>query len=210
MDMNVKVVVHKKLSAREILDEALWKANYSYFNEEQHKNGIYFYTYNSSKVPYYIGMSAAKSYNILGRVWSELNDYQNGRYYMPKEPDQLSNLECFKSECSPESFFIPGDYDKDDKYFQEMLKKLLDNTDIIFSFLEMIPEVESKDIKDIFFNIEAIFQTNIVKAMKLQPKWIGDKGRGYFTDQKYNYKINIVFKDPYLENTLDTRLLLGK
>ena len=100
-------------------------------------------------------MSAA---NILGRVWDELNDYRNGEYYLPKEPDKLSTLECFKNESSPEIFFIPGHYDKDDKSFQDALNIMLDNTKVIFSYLETNPQVDDEEMKYVIYNIEAFFQ----------------------------------------------------
>ena len=206
-NMKISVVIHKQLPARDILNETLWRTNYNYFNEGKRKNGIYFYSYNNSTIPYYIGMSAA---NILGRVWDELNDYRNGEYYLPKEPDKLSTLECFKSGSSPESFFIPGDFDKDDKYFQDILNTMLDNTKIIFSYLEMNPQVDDEKMRYVFYNIEALFQKNIVAAKKLHPKWIGDEGKGYSSKQQYNYIVDIVYEDPNLENILDTELLLGK
>lgn len=206
-NMKISVVIHKQLPARDVLNETSWRTNYNYFNEGKRKNGIYFYLYNNSKIPYYIGMSAA---NILGRVWDELNDYRNGEYYLPKDPDKLSTLECFESVSSPETFFIPGHYNKDDKSFQDALNIMLDNTKVIFSYLETNPQVDDEEMKYVIYNIEAFFQKNIVDAKKLQPKWIGDEGRGFFKKQKYNYIIDIVFEDPNLENILDTELLLGK
>jgi len=145
-------------------------------------------------------MSAAKSYNILGRVWDELNDYRNGRYYSPKDPDKLSTLECFKSGSSPETFFIPGNYDKDYKSFQETLNTMIDNTKIIFSYLETNPQVDYEKMEHITYNIEALFQKNIVTAKNLYPKWIGGQGKGYSLEPLYNYTVDIVYEDPIKYN----------
>jgi len=53
-NMKITVTIHKQLPARDILNEALWRTNYDYFSEGKRKNGIYFYSYNNSAIPYYI------------------------------------------------------------------------------------------------------------------------------------------------------------
>lgn len=65
-------------------------------------------------------------------------------------------------------------------------------------------------MKYVTYNIEAIFQKNIVAAKNLHPKWIGDEGKGYSSKQQYNYLVDIVYENPNLKNILDTELLLGK
>lgn len=209
-NMNVKVVVHSRLSARDILNESLWKDNYCYFNGGKRNNGIYFYSYYNAKIPYYVGMCAAKSYNIIGRVWDELNDYREGRYYLPKETEKLSTLECFTRESSAQTFFIPGYYDKDDKAFQDTLNKMLDNTTVLFSYLETDPQVDASMMKKIVYNIEAYFQNNIVTAKRLHPKWIGDHGKGYSLEKQYNYIVEIIYENSNIMNALDEKILLGK
>ena len=208
--MMVRVIVHKQLPAREILNNDLWRANYCYFSGGNRGSGIYFYLYGSSSIPFYIGMCAAKSYNILGRVWNELDDYRNGKYYLPKNPEKLSSLECFTKASSHETFFIPGKYDKEDDAFLKALDTMLNNTRILFSYLETDPQVDHEQMINVIYNIEALFQRNVVDTLKLEPKWIGDKGRGYFVDPQFDYTLGSVYEDPGLANILDTELLLGR
>jgi len=93
-NMQINLVVHKQLKALDIYGEGCnWKELYASFIDEQ-EHGIYFYTYKDSNVPYYIGKSHAKSYKIVGRVWSELNDYKNGRYWLSKNPDLEHQIFC--------------------------------------------------------------------------------------------------------------------
>lgn len=209
-NIKIVVVIHKQLTAREILNEDSWRSSYNYFNEGKRNNGIYFYTYNKSTIPYYIGICASKSYNILGRVWTELNDYRNGRYYLPTEPDRLSTLECFKNGISPETFFIPGSFSKDDKSYQDALNTMLDNTRVIFSYLEMNPQADYSKIKHIIYNIEALFQKNIVDAMDLHPKWIDGEGNGFALEPLFNYTVDFAYEKPELKAILNTELLLGR
>ena len=87
---------------------------------------------------------------------------------------------------------------------------MLDNTKIIFSYLDTDPQVDNQRMKYVTYNFEAIFQKNIVTAKNLHPKWIGDEGRGFFIEKQYDYIIDIIYEDPNLENILDTELLLGR
>lgn len=147
---------------------------------------------------------------MRGRVWDELNDYREGRYYLPKETEKLSTLECFTRESSAQTFFIPGYYDKDDKAFQDTLNKMLDNTMVLFSYLETDPQVDASMMKKIVYNIEAYFQNNIVTAKRLHPKWIGDHGKGYSLEKQYNYIVEIIYENSNIMNALDEKILLGK
>src|SRR5574340_1192363 len=65
--MNIDLVVHRQLNARDILVVGdKWKELYDFFQEGVKKYGLYFYTYKKSPMPFYVGKCTAKSFNILG------------------------------------------------------------------------------------------------------------------------------------------------
>ena len=171
--MNYNLIIHKQLDALDIYGEGCnWKELYDSFNGEQ-EHGIYFYTYKNSNIPYYIGKSHAKSYKIVGRVWDELNYYVNGRYWLPKNPDLLTDLTCFKKDYTEEgNFFTPGT-EPEEEDFKEAVEKLLNKTIISFSYLE---DETGKHVLDLINDIEVQLQYNLVEKYKLARGWIGDGG----------------------------------
>ena len=132
----------------------MWRANYCYFSGEI-GSGIYFYLYGSSSIPFTL-VCAAKSYNILGRVWNELDDYRNGKYYLPKNLKTVVSGMLYESKFS-RTFFIPGKYDKEDDAFLKALDTMLNNTRIFF-YLETDPQVDHEQMINVIYNIEALFR----------------------------------------------------
>jgi len=72
--MEIIIRIHMQLKASEIYscNDGQWKGLYDKFEDNNIRNGIYFYTYGDSRIPFYIGKSTAKSYNIraeYGKNW---------------------------------------------------------------------------------------------------------------------------------------------
>lgn len=173
--MKITIVIHKQLSAREIYGASIvWKELYASFNEQAEQHGLYFYTYKDSKLPYYIGKSFAKSYKIVGRVWSELDDYKNGRYWLCKNPDLLQTLECFREHYkAADNFFKPGT-GLNETGFIQAVDKLLDNTKISFAYLK---NSDGEPITEQIVDVETQLHDNLVTKHKLERGWVGDGGK---------------------------------
>lgn len=127
--------------------------------------------------PFYIGKCNAGQYNIVGRVWSELDDYNKGKYWLPKEVGQLRDLTCFKAN-TPEGkniediFFPPVSGptsmpEGEKQTLQEFMKAVW----ITFAVVQSVEEkVRIEDV-------EAKLQNDLVAKLQLAPKWIGDGGQ---------------------------------
>ena len=202
--MKINLMVHKQLKALDIYGEGInWKELYDSFVDGQ-EHGIYFYSYNDSSIPYYIGKSQAKSYKIVGRVWDELNDYANGRYWLSKNPDLLADLTCFKKDYPDTgNFFAPGtDPGKGD--FKKAVEKLLKNTVISFSYLQ-----DDNDNQGLYLinDVECQLQYNLVKKYDLDKGWVGDGGAKLSKGKNKNHDLHINYTVDPMIIKLDEEIL---
>lgn len=157
------VTLYRQLPAGEVYcHDQNWRRLEDSFNEEQ-RSGIYFYSYQDADVPFYIGKCNAKSYKIVGRVWQELDDYKQGKYWLAKDLSQLATLSCFRAENQDKTeFHKPGD-----QVPEEVFQRFLDSVYITFATVTGDGSIEE---------MEALLQKHVVKSRGLQPKWIGDGG----------------------------------
>ena len=191
----VNLIIYRQLQANEILvDNGKWKKLNESFADTPH--GIYFYTFGKdAHVPFYIGMCKAKTYNIVGRVWDELNDYSEGIYWLPKNVSMLKNLDCFKESTfkhqkKEELFYLPVEEGRNITNEQKKaINKFKDSVFITFGRIE--PE---KDV--LLKQVEAKLQKHIVNKFELERGWIGDAGQKFAqVSEKGKEGLSIIFKN---------------
>lgn len=183
--MNIEIHLHTQLMANIIYPNfntnkendktgQSWDELYSYFqNNENFRNGIYFYHFGDSKNPFYIGKSVAKSYNILGRVWEEIDDYAKGRYWFPKDVTKLANAVCYKSDGFRDDIFFKPPISHNDELFKEQSKLFLSNVSILFSYMTSDAIIDKKDLIHLS---ETVLQNRLIDNLNLERGWIGDGG----------------------------------
>lgn len=180
--MEIIIRIYKQLKASEIYpcNDGQWKGLYDKFEDNNIRNGIYFYTYGDSRIPFYIGKSTAKSYNILGRVWEELDQCSNGFYWFPRDVNRYKDAECYKMKNFKDvnyinnNFFAPSNSLKSDTEFQKQLKLYLDNVIISFSYLELLCDDVERNQKTNY--LESYLQERLKYNEALDSGWIGDGG----------------------------------
>jgi hypothetical protein len=188
----VNLIIYRQLQANEILvDNGKWKKLNESFADTPH--GIYFYTFGKdAHVPFYIGMCKAKTYNIVGRVWDELNDYSEGIYWLPKNVSMLKNLDCFKESTRQKKeglFYPPKENSNITNEQKKAINKFMNSVFITFGRIE--PE---KDV--LLKQVEAKLQKHIVNKLKLEPTWIGDAGQNLTgVSKKGKEGLSIIFKN---------------
>ena len=183
--MNIEICLHRQLKANIIYPnfkkdenndktDPSWDELYSYFqNNEKLRNGIYFYHYGNSEIPFYIGKSTATSYNILGRVWEEIDDYAKGRYWFPKDVTKLANAVCYKSDGFRDDIFFKPPISHNDELFKEQRKLFLSNVSILFSYMTSDAIIDKKDLIHLS---ETVLQNRLIDNLNLERGWIGDGG----------------------------------
>jgi len=188
----VNLIIYRQLQAKEILvDNGKWKKLNKAFADTPH--GIYFYTFGKdAHVPFYIGMCKAKTYNIVGRVWDELNDYSEGIYWLPKNVSMLKNLDCFKKSTPQKKkglFYPPKENSNITNEQEKAINKFKDSVFITFGRIE--PE---KDV--LLKQVEAKLQKHIVNKFELERGWIGDAGQKFAqVSEKGIEGLSIIFKN---------------
>ncbi len=189
--MKITLVIHKRLCAKKIYgDDVVWKDLYATFNEQDEQHGLYFYTYGNSKLPFYIGKSLAKSYKIVGRVWSELDDYKKGRYWLCKKPELLRDLKCFKEDYkAAENFFAPGT-DPNNPEFDQAVEKLLEKTIISFAYLK---NSAGETITEQIGEVETQLHNNLVSRYELERGWVGDGGKNLSKSSNKNHDLSFEY-----------------
>ncbi len=202
--MDIELIVHKLLPAQAILVEGKeWSDLYRYFSNYPH--GIYFYTFGDSKIPCYIGKCTASSYNILGRVWDELDDYRNGKYWVPRDVNKLKNLECFIDPINRSQFFQPDDEAKiATPEWKSAIKQFIRDMRISFSYLIAPAPYSPSEMIALTHDIEALLQLQLVRRFNLSPGWIGDGGinvTGANPDNQYKYNIKFL-TDPIIDTSI--------
>ncbi|MFW6029991.1 MAG: hypothetical protein ACOCRO_07015, partial [Halanaerobiales bacterium] len=188
--MLITLNIHEQLKAKEIYF-GVWKPLYNKFEDKQKRHGIYFYSYGDSKIPFYIGKCTAESYNILGRVWQELDDYKNGRYWLCRQPEKYKDLTCFKDNYSKENYFKPNS-DIEEEEFKTVINEFLNRTVITFSYITY-GRSNSNDKAEIISSVESYMQKKLVNDINLEPNWIGDGG-DRLKKQSEQFDFRIVFK----------------
>jgi hypothetical protein len=162
--MEVELLFYRQLKAKDIYitEKNSEKWNKLYASFKGYPQGIYFYTFGLDALsPFYIGKCTAKSYNIVGRVWSELDDYHKGKYWLPRNMGQLRELDCFKKSTLEgqrleENFFPPVSGSTMPNEEDEALKKFMDEVWITFAaVLGDIRNEEDDRTKD-FARIEEV------------------------------------------------------
>lgn len=185
------VTLYRQLRARDVyLEKQDWKDLENSFSEDQ-RNGIYFYSYQDADVPFYIGKCNARSYKIVGRVWQELADYEQGKYWLVKDLTQLATLSCFRADNQNNAeFYKPGEKPPD-----SLFQQFLDNIYITFATVSGDVSIEQ---------VEAFLQRYVVNSRGLQLKWIGDGGmRLSRTDGTAELSVEIIISpDPKTKGQL--------
>ena len=205
--MNIEICLHRQLKANTIYPnfqkdekndktDPSWDELYSYFqNNEKLRNAIYFYHYGNSEIPFYIGKSTATSYNILGRVWQEIEDYAKGKYWFPKDVTKLTDANCFMLEgFSKDNFWEPPIF-TGDKLFVEQIGLFLSNVCISFSYITSLPE---DDPVELVHFLETYLQKKMIEKLKLKKGWIGDAGSNFTTAPPEKYKdskLKFIYED---------------
>ncbi len=189
--MNVNLIIHRQLSAREILVVGdKWKELYDFFQEGAKKYGIYFYTYKNNNVPFFIGKCTAKSFNILGRVWDELDDCDRGSSWLGKDISLLEEFEQFNEGDPNGGSFNPWKKITG-KNLKNKIKRFLDNLIVTFSYIDT--NEDTRIIDKILSDIEIILQEKLIERHILSKNWIDSSSlNGH--DHTKNYTIDPVYK----------------
>lgn len=169
MAIEINLLAYRQMQAREIyVSNSEWKKLFDEF--QRTPDGIYFYTYDDAEYPFYIGICRAKSYNIAGRIWAELDDYKEGQYWFVRDLEKLRDLSCFKKGIAKSEwdglFFPPGQKPPEDHF-----EKFLDKVWITFTQVEKVNPEASLE------SIEAALQDHLVNKLGLVERWIGDGGK---------------------------------
>lgn len=187
--MNVDLVVHRQLPAKDILvigDK--WKDLYDFFQSGSQKHGLYFYNYKENSLPFYVGKCTAKSFNILGKVWDELDDCERGESWLGKDISLLQEFEFFNSSIENDSLNpwkkLTG------KNMKNRIKNFLDNINISFSYLNNIDDIRLLD--KILSDVEVILQDKLIKKNILSSKWVDERNLNDPIFAK-DYNINPVY-----------------
>ncbi len=188
--MNVNLVIHRQLNARDILVVGdKWKELYDFFQEGAKKYGIYFYNFKEESTPFYIGKCTAKSFNILGRVWDELDDCERSASWLGKD---ISIIEDFKkfNESEPEGSSLNPFKKLTGKNQKNRIKRFLDNLKVTFTYLDT--REEARVLDKIISDLEIIFQNKLIERDILSKSWIDTKD---FNDPEHakDYVINPVY-----------------
>jgi len=183
--MKVIIEIHKELKAEEIYGdkpeyESYYKHRAEYFSPEQKENlaGIYFHLYGKSNVPFYIGIAD----DMLGRNWSHFDCYLNGSYWLPINPDDLSNVEdCLKANWEKDKFIKPRQPDdsiETKNLRAKSAKALIKETTVLFARVKKdgIKPAPSTQYRFLIEQVERQLQENIVDNLKIDGSWIGLKG----------------------------------
>lgn len=196
--MNVDLVIHRQLNARDILVEGdKWKKLYDFFQEGAKKYGIYFYTFNGKNIPFYAGKCTAKSFNILGRVWDELDDCKRGASWLGKD---ISIIEDFKefNEGEPEGSSLNPFKKLTGKNRKNRIVRFLDNLKVTFTYLDI--KEEARVLDKIISDLEIVLQDKLIERDMLCASWIDLKN---FNDPEHtrDYAINPVYtiQGPYIQ-----------
>ena len=143
--MNIDLIVHRQLNARDILVVGdKWKELYDFFQEGVKKYGIYFYSYKNNPMPFYVGKCTAKSFNILGRVWDELDDCERGSSWLGKEISMLQEFEPFNEE-DPENNTLNPWKKLTGKNLKNRIKRFINNITVTFTYLNLNEEARIVD-----------------------------------------------------------------
>jgi len=138
------------------------------------RRGIYFFTYASSSIPYYIGVGE----DIFDRLKSHLENYRwehkGNRYWVTKFPEKLSSLSCFLDVATPETFYIPKRNGDDDGRQKSVAEEIINGTEFLLAHVDAPNDLNVENFK---YNVEDLLQTNLIKNMGIQTTWVGDGGR---------------------------------
>jgi hypothetical protein len=189
--MNVNLVIHRQLNARDILVVGdRWKELYDFFQEGAKKYGIYFYNLKDDRTPFYIGKCTAKSFNILGRVWDELDDCERAASWLGKE---ISLIEEFKkfNEGEPEVSSLNPFRKIAGKNQKKRIKRFLDNLMVTFTYLDI--KEESRVLDKIISDLEIMLQDKLIERDILSTQWVDmkdlegpDHSKDYMIHPVYN------------------------
>jgi hypothetical protein len=168
--MNVNLVIHRQINARDILVVGdKWKELYDFFQEGAKKYGIYFYNYNEDNTPFYIGKCTAKSFNILGRVWDELDDCERASSWLGKEISIIEEFQKF-NEGEPEGGSLNPFKKITGNNQKKKIKRFLDNLLVTFTYLDI--KEEARVLDKIISDLEIMLQDKLVEREILSKAWI--------------------------------------
>ncbi len=188
--MNVNLVIHRQLNARDILVVGdKWKELYDFFQEGAKKYGIYFYNYKEDNTPFYIGKCTAKSFNILGRVWDELDDCERAASWLGKDISLIEEFNRF-NEGEPEGSALNPFKKLAGKNQKKKIKKFLDNLKVTFTYLDI--NEEARVLDKIISDLEVILQDKLIERDLLSKSWI-DINNINGSEHTKDYTINPVY-----------------
>ncbi len=188
--MNVNLVIHRQLNARDILVVGdKWKELYDFFQEGAKKYGIYFYNYDEDSTPFYIGKCTAKSFNILGRVWDELDDCERAASWLGKDISLIEEFNRF-NEGEPEGNTLNPFKKLAGKNQKKRIKRFLDNLKVTFTYLDI--NEEARVLDKIISDLEVILQDKLIERDLLSKSWI-DMNNFNSSDHTKDYTINPVY-----------------
>jgi len=183
--MKVIIEIHKELGAKEIYGE---KPNYESYNRhraehfspahQENLGGIYFHLYGKSNIPFYIGIGN----DMLGRNWSHIDCYLNGSYWLPVDPNDLTDVEnCFRMDWDKGKFIQP--LQPDDSIETKNLRTksadaLIEEMTVLFARVKKdgVKPVVSTEYRFLIEQVERQLQENMVNSLGIDGNWIGLKG----------------------------------